>query len=304
MDQFTPEDIEENMDAFAAATLAREFVPTPHHPQQALVVLDGSNQDVSVLGFAGELGRRFGTGLVVMRTGRRQGQPATTAGGEGIAMREVPGGANTGNPADRIASTWEREHCDLAVIAAPHGENFEDLGDASIGSTLDLLLARRDVPIFVVREPRADPSLDFKCLMVPLNLPGEVQSRALSWAFGMVAPAGSVKLLTVADVEVLRAARKITGSDAASGTRSERTLAGLLDSEMASLAAGAQRMAAERHLQCRLDTRTGQPVETVAGWANELRGILVTSCPGCGTDMGSQRVLALLRVSRNPVLIV
>ena len=73
---------------------------------------------------------------------------------------------------------------------------------------------------------------------------------------------------------------------------------------IAGLIGALQRKASEAGYGCRVSVRSGEIVEETARLANERDGLIVTASPRKPESTAYQRVQALVRASRNPVLVL
>ncbi len=207
---------------------------------------------------------------------------------------------------EQILDLAKQQSCDLIVTAAPYLDDYNQLGSASTGTNLDMLLRGRHIPLLVIREPYEKIDQCLEHLVVPLSFLGEHGSLALSWGLKLLSEAsGKLHLLAIVDTEAIEAVGSVAGDAVDLEEIDERKLAGLVKPDIAGLVAAAQRSAAEANVGCRVSVRTGQPVEQVLAFAREQeRSLLVTGCPEDCSATGYLRVQALIRESPDPVLVV
>jgi nucleotide-binding universal stress UspA family protein len=313
MDMTDAEDrsLEESIGSFEAAMHAIE--PDLYEPrlERMLVVLDGSNQDSTVAGIAQALAERTSaSGLVsACYTGPDQTDleaklQETAAAIPNARALPRPPDAATRKPFEQILALAQKEQCEIILLCAPYGENFDDLGAASVGSNLDLLLARAEVPLLVIREPKADPARCLQHLLVPITPYDPELVDAAAWTLRLAGPNADIRLLAVVDKDLLSAAGGVLKNQRDFDEMDERQLAGLNRPKAAGLIAAVQRHCAGSGQGCRVSIRTGDFVPIVSEFMNEQDGIVVAQAP---RDPGAtifQRVQALTRACRNPVLVV
>ncbi|MHC5003537.1 MAG: hypothetical protein ACYTJ0_10470 [Planctomycetota bacterium] len=296
-------DFAESMHAFEAAVSAQAPRLIEPRVERILWAPDGSNQDDTASALAMMMARRLEASITVIGAGpvaeaRRKVLEELGLAGEAVALAD-------GRPAfEQILEACSARRCGLVVVNAPFGEDFEQLGDGSVGTTLDMLLARRAVPLLVVREAKADPGACLGHVLVPLTLHEPTVSEAASWALRVVDVGGDLRLLAVIDREHVEASVEAVETDVDVEELDEPVLAGIRRPEMAGLIGAVQRSAARRGLGCRVSVRVGAAVTRAAELADEREALVVTGCPRDPIATGYQRVQALLRASRNPLLIV
>ena len=323
MTEFNRDDVTDTISSFEAAVSARHQEIPAVSAQRVLAALDGSNQDAAALALASEVARRCGAaGLHLTYAYEAQADAgrdgylaerardlAAVAGGLAVTYSRAaaPPGAAPARSFQQILDLAAEERCDLITAPAPYLDDFEQLGTASTGTTLDVLLRRRGgVPLLVVRRAFADVTRCLDHVVLALNLLGERGAPALAWALRLVTPAsGTLHLLALADTEVIEAAGPLIGRTIGPGGVDERELAGLVKPETAGLVAAAQRRAAETGTTCRVSVRLGQPVEELVAFTRDLeRSLVVVGCPEQCSTTGYLRVQALIRESADPVLVV
>ena len=322
MTDFDDDDITDTMSSFEAAVSARHQ-EIPHlSPPKVLAALDGSNQDPAALALAAEVASRTGApALHLTYAYEGASDPArdeylTSRAGElsarglAFAVTHSRAGASAGTPPNRafqqILDLAARERCGLIAISAPYLEDFEQLGTASTGTTLDMLLRHRRTPVLVARNAFHDIVRCLDRVVVPMNLLGERGADALAWALRLVTPdSGGLHLLALVDAESAAVTERAGGKTLAPHGSDEIELAGLVKPDTAGLVAAAQRHATEAGIACRVSIRVGAPVDEVVKFTGALeRSLIVTGCPDHCSATGYLRVQAIIRESDNPVLVV
>ena len=280
MNESNDDELDESMDSFEAALSARPIALPKITPQPICLALDGSNQDAAAQTLAEALAAHLSVRI----------------------HRVVPPG--DGPAFQTIIDECRAAQCGLIVVPAPFREDFAELGAASIGTNLDLLLHRRETPLLVVRDPDRDAVEALEEVVLPLSFVAHDDARAAAWAFHALAPRGRLHLLAVADTETLAKSNQMIADALELKDIDQSALAGLGQPEMAGLVAAVQRHAAEVDVGCRLSIRVGPPAETVAEFANELDCVLLTACPRDEYAPAYSRAHCLIRQSRNPVLVI
>ncbi|MGC1480824.1 MAG: hypothetical protein WA771_09995 [Chthoniobacterales bacterium] len=276
MNEVSDTELDDSMDRFEAASNAHSVLLPQIELNQVLVAPDGSNQDTLTAALADHF--------------------------------EVPvqSADVTGNdpPYRQILQQAAAIRAGLIVVPAPFREDFAELGAASIGSNLDLLLHHRATPLLVVRDPARDLAALVREIVIPLSVVAADDIRAAAWAFRALTPRGRIRLLAVADTERLVRDRHVSTETLEFDTLDESDLSGLDQPEMAGLVAAVQRHAAETDVGCRVSIRVGQSVKATAEFTNDLQCLIVATCPLGSDPSGVQAIHALTRLSKNPILIV
>ncbi len=271
-------ELDESMDSFEAAFTARRIDLPDITPLPLCLAPDGSNQD--------EPARRLAEILAAQLE---------------VELHRLAPPAGDTPPFQHIVDGARAAGCGLIVVPAPFAEDFAELGAASIGTNLDLLLSRRATPLLVVRDPERDIEATLREVVLPLSFVARDDALAAAWAFRALAPHGRLHLLAVVDP----AHPTPQTADALELAEfGESALAGLGQPEMAGLVAAVQRHAAKQNVGCRVSVRVGDAVETVAAFANDLECLLVTTCPCDEGSPSLSQAHALIRQSRNPVLVL
>lgn len=280
MNEASDDELEESMESFEAAFSARRVVLPEIDARPLCLALDGSNQDAAASALADIL-----------------------AGHLSVEVHRIAP-PDEGPAFHHIIERCRAEKCGLIVVPAPFREDFAELGAASIGTNLDMLLGHRETPLLVVRDPGRDMEKTAHEVVIPLSFVAHDDARAAAWAFHALAPRGRLHLLAVADPGTIAQTSRMVADALDLKDLDEAALAGLGQPEMSGLVAAVQRRAAEVNAGCRLSVRVGPAAETVATFANELDCLLLTTCPRDPNAPAYSRAHSLIRQSRNPVLIL
>ncbi len=205
---------------------------------------------------------------------------------------------------EQILAIGRVEQCGLIIACAPYLEDIGELGQESIGSNLDMLMSRARIPLLVVREPKSDPTSCFHDVLLPILPLDEKDAEAAGWGVRLVSEGGTIRLLLVADTDTLGRMGQLLGEYVDAHALDPDVLADLEARENAGLIAALQKHAAETGLGCKVTARTGDVVPAVIEVANAADRLVVVRCPRDRASAGYQRVQALVRESRNAVLIV
>lgn len=319
MTDFSRDDVSDTVSSFEAAVSAPNLDIPAMAPKTILLALDGTNQDGAAVALAAAVAGRAGAGAIhltyayegpsdpareqYLAEQARQLAARAAALSVTYSRGEVPAGAEPPRSFQQILDVAGKRNCDLVVMAAPYLDDYVQLGTASTGTNLDMLLRHRRTPLLAVREAYPDVERCLDHLIVPLNLTWEHGPELLGWAFKLAAPgSGSIHLLAIADTHAKTAA---AGGAVVDEEIDELQHAGLAQAPGAGLVAAAQRRAADLNLTCRVSVRIGQPLEKLLSFAHEQeRSLIITGCPENCSATGYLQVQALIRESPDPVLVI
>lgn len=310
MTDFSNRDIDATVNQFEAAASARLIDLPKIEVSRMLLALDGSNQDRAVLKLGRAFASRLGCGIALTYAYEQRGidldkehylaEQAATLGASGpaVALARAEG---SGRAFAQLLELVANEECGLVALPSPYLEDFRDLGRSSVGSTTDVLLHRRALPLLIVRKPAETVRDRLEHIVLPLNLLSPRIAESAAWALKLVPESGIIHLLAVVDDEMLEKMRHL-GETFRAAEMDEAMLAGLGQPDIAGLVAVMQRRAAEAGVDCRVTVRHGDLIPAVVEFANSEPHLVII---GCGSESsGFQRALSLLRDSVNPVLIV
>ena len=305
-------DLRSSMGAFEAALAAQVPELTLAELRRILVMVDGSNQDTLSVELAKGLARNDGDEILLGYAYEGARDPASEA-----ALAERAAGLESAGLRVRvlerpeapelrshqlILGMIEREQPQLIVCDAPYLEDFEELGTDSVGSNLDVLMARSPVPLLVVRDPRLEAAACLERIIVPVTPWDAELVQAGAWAERMLTPGGTVRVLAVVDEERLRLAG--VPEPFAVDEADEQMLAGLHKPALAGLIAAMQKRASETGHNCRVSVRSGELPAVILRYAESSPGLIVAATPRDPQAPLYQRTQALVRGSRWPVLVV
>ncbi len=295
-------EIHSTIEAFEAASTAQTTLLPEVSLRRILLVLDGSNQDQTSEAFARILARRENSELQLLwayagetiaeREGYLRQRSRAIQQEDDLVAGILDRGENRAKrPVEQILEIMPT--FDLAVVCAPYQEDFSELGQQSVGSVLDILMARAPGPVLAVREPKEDPQKCLRQTLLPLTPVLETSALAASWAL-YLGRQGDVQLFAITPAPP-------QGNEDAP----QKVAAALRRPDVAGLVAAVQRRAAEEDTECRVELRLGEGLELLAEAVNEQdQVVVVPCCPRDPEKAAYQRVQALLRVSRNPLLVV
>lgn len=151
-----------NVEAFEAALAAgREKVVTPQWPKSCLAVLDGSNQDTTTLSLTASLATRHATNILI--TAGRFGadraadeeaaidQAISLLAGQGVAAEGVL--SDLAESHDRILAVIDKRASEICLLPCPFSHDLDALARTTLGTVVEVCLARARVPVVIVRGP-------------------------------------------------------------------------------------------------------------------------------------------------------
>ena len=309
MEAFDEQELRENMDLFTASLASERVTLASPQLHTIIVALDQSNQDAATEGMAVALAQRYGARLhltcaaLVWDEAKAQ---YVSERQQALAERglQVTHSREEGSPVEQILEADRSEQADLIIFCAPYLEDFLALGYESVGSNTDLLLRRSTTPLLIVREPHDDADACLRRVLCPLTQHEREDLAEASWALTVLAPGGHLRILGVADEEAIAMAEHLVGQHIELHAFDLNLLAGMNAPKSAGLIAALQRRTQEAHLGCTVTVEAGEFVARVAAHANAEPCLVVLGGLQTGADLMSQRLYALVRALRHPVLVV
>jgi hypothetical protein len=313
MNETEDRDVQETMAAFEAAVSAEHIDLTYPGIERILLALDGSNQDGTTEELALLLARRHQAALHLVYGYGGAAEAAkdgylrdriTALQETGLDVQPADTG-DAGAPWEKILSASRNHQSDLVVVDAPYLEDFVELGTASIGTNLDILVHRSTTPLLIARAPRSTEAAGhlFRRLVLPAARTAAENAAAASWAFQLVEEGGTLDVLLIAETANLEAVAHLL-ADVDIGNLDEETLLALENKEQAGLIAAIQRRAAHTDIRCKVHTHTGEVLGAVNTFTAGHACIAVLGRPERRDSEDFQKIVALIRASMNPVLVI
>lgn len=304
-------DVTDSVHAFEAAVSAQKTTLTIPTIERVLVAIDGSNQDDTTVGIAAGIARAHGAALFVAYAPENESQPhddlldvrvraLTEAGTKAEAVRTD----HTRRSFDQILDAADQTNAQMIVVDAPYLDDYESLGEASVGTNLQMLMSKATVPLLVVREPLDDPTECLAHVLLGVTLHRIENGPAAEWALALLKGGEELRVLAVVDRDALHHVEIDPGEELDLADTDPEFLAGVRGPNIAGLIAAVQREAVARSLGCRVSVRTGEVVPAMSDFANHITRIVVAACPRDPAHAAYQRVEGLIRASKNPVLVV
>ncbi|MBX3270489.1 MAG: hypothetical protein KF729_09525 [Sandaracinaceae bacterium] len=303
-------DLNDSIGQFESALSGEKAELVSPDPRTLLLAIDGSNQDPTTIALAGEVGRRLKARVVVMMGG--EGEP-TDAQREKVkaAAAELaaqPYALETDTifktapaPAQQILAAQQKLAADLVILPAPYLRDVGLLGDESLSSPVDMLLAECTAPMLLVREPLDDPKAALARVLIPMTVYVPSLGAAAGWAFKLVDAGGMVELYAVADEAAAQDAKKLLGVDeeltADALVRAESKLAG-------GMIAAVQRKGTETGVDVVVDVAAGKALQLTMARVHEGPCVVCTGAPMDRTSRAFSRAYNVALRSKYPVLVV
>jgi len=194
-------DVDESMRMFERSKIGGAAIPI-ETPQQLLLVLDGSPQDLTAAEAAKYLHNRFGTETLVLDAREREHIQSDLAPGR---AGQIPGAfaieRPSGDSYDAILAAIDQHPVDFVIVPCPFGRSFEQVGIDSVGTVIDVLLARCPHPLLVIRRDDQQLAAATHDVSMVVGAECEVVNKAAAWAFGLADSSAMVTLNLVIEKE-------------------------------------------------------------------------------------------------------
>ncbi len=268
--------VEEQVEAFEEALLGKLGLEVPK-VETILLALDRSNQDELVTTLGRVLSQRLSASLVV--TG---GFPEALADEAEKYVSEVrqrlkAAGSDarvlwpTGEESfDKILRTVDEAEAELLVLPAPYFRELESLGAESVGTNMDVILARSPIPVLVVRGPEPQPEEVLGHLHLAVFDGSPLSKLAAEWAI-LLAKEGRLDTLAVVEEEFV----EIMEEALAPEKITEEELAERLSRELIPLVSAVLRHCEEMEIPCDVKYVTGDLVEAILKRGDKKGGMIV-----------------------------
>ncbi len=189
------DDIHRSMAIFQRAEVGPPIPLSPIRPARVLLALDGSPEDRQVELLAARLRERCECQIGVL-DGRRPEERSDAHAAE-LAARlacDIVECDATGGGFSRILAAVEHWNASLVLLTCPFGGGFVDLGVDSVGTDIDVLLARCPVPLLVVRAPFDEDAKVLDSVKIVFSGENLAASLAVRWSLGLLARKGHLTL--------------------------------------------------------------------------------------------------------------
>lgn len=299
-------DVDESMRMFEKSKVGNADSLRMIEPSRVLLVLDGSNQDVTGRQAAQYLRERFNTETLVLDAQTVEAGTETTATIAVEAAAEISGARplqrSEDEPYEKILAACQQHQFDLVILPCPFGRSFDDVGTDSAGTVIDVLLSRCPVPMLVIR--RDDQLLSLAVCTIAVIVGGEcdAEAKAASWAFGLADKESAVTLNLVVEREQFQNIRSIVEALSPGTSINESELQAALAKTHQALHAAMANTAAAKGCEYNLVPQAGE--EAPPNLAAETRNMLLVLPLEVDDRFGQGFVQDRIRRSPHPVLVV
>ncbi|MFN7131072.1 MAG: universal stress protein [Myxococcales bacterium] len=299
-------DLSESMGAFESALVKKQVQIRLPELKRVLVAIDRSNQERTAVRLAAGLAKRLDARIGVIyaneQAGERELSYAKMIAGELCAapLKCESEAIQTSGPlpSHQILAAQERFKADLIIAPAPYLRDVGLLGDESLGSVADMLMAETPVPLLFVRHPVDDVEALFQRSLLAMTVHVEEAELAAGWAFRLLDKGGEISVQAVADAALMGEAARLLGTSDAQDVLERAEMR-----EVGPLVAAIQKYAVDHDLQAHVDVKVGNPVELAATAANDGGRLVFMGAPSDRTHVAYHRVQDILLRSKNPVLV-
>lgn len=197
-------DLQNSMDLFERADVGVTHSVPLNPPSHVLVVLDGSTQDTAAVRLATKLKARLSCELTWAFVPTADSSTLSSDHRQLLDSAEAKEASTNvsreNETAQQILTIVEESVADLLIVPCPFGRDFEEIGEDSTGTVIDLLAARCTIPFVTIRRPDVvdtDPTAHVRIVLTGENPAAEL---AASIAAGLVQPNGKLELLLLVEV--------------------------------------------------------------------------------------------------------
>lgn len=197
-------DLQTSMDLFERADVGVTQAIPQKRPGHVLLVLDGSTQDAAAVSLAIRMKARLSCQLtwafVPTADSSTLASDHREMLNEATAKETSTNVSKENDTANQILQVVTESAADMLIVPCPFGRDFEEIGEDSTGTVIDLLAARCKIPFIAIRRPDivdVDPTGHVRLILTGENAAAEL---AASFAAGLVQPDGKLELLLLVEV--------------------------------------------------------------------------------------------------------
>jgi len=296
------EAVEESMGMFSRAKVSSVAPVDPRRPGHVLLALDGSSQDPLGTAIARQFQERFDSAVSVVDA--RENVPSNEFAARIASSMDANALPKTaGDSFEQILTAVGESQCDLLITPCPYGRDLETVGPNSAGTVIDVLLARSPVPILVVRKPYEPQGDLFRRVLMILTAENEAAPAAASWAAGLIAARGVLRLVLVLEREMYQNIHALMESIAPDVDVSTTSLSQALAQTHMRLHRSLQKTAAEHGFEHKLKLQVEGEAGSLTVEDERSHPLIVLALER--SDHASQgSVQSRIRLSPNPILVV
>lgn len=280
----TDKNLKEQMAQFEAARITAPVELEPQRVNKVVAVHDGTDQDATVDALAKAMAERVGAELVSLSP-LAGGQ----AGGQQDALPDLLAAAGAG---------------DVLVLPSPFGRDYEAVGQDSLSTTVDVLLAKSEAAICIARAAVEDAAHTITHPLVALQIDRHRKVNATALALAFAKGGGEILLLSTVDPHNRLRDEELLARNLDPRDLSPEVLEGLATARAAALTAELQRHAGDWDIEPRVHFAVGDTVELALEENEERLGMLVVGRDRDARHEEAQRARRLVLASPYPVLLV
>ncbi len=279
-----PNDLDREVDASMRMFEKSKVGPAPEiapiKPARILLILDGSPQDQTGIDAASHLRNEFNVETLVLdarqpkASSSSEDPPGESLPAEdqnadaeiedlAIAAAESISGARplkrkAEDAYDAILNTVNEHAVDLLILPCPFERSFEDVGADSAGTVIDVLLARSNCPMLIIRRDDQRLAECAHTISMVVGSECEMAKRAAGWVFAMASKAAAVSLNLVIEKEQYQNIKSIIEALAPDASFDPQAFSDALTKTHQSIHESMSKTAASRGLDYRLRPQAGE----------------------------------------------
>jgi len=295
-------DVESFMKAFERSQVGEVASAHPRQPQHVLLVLDASSQDATGMAVSRQLQSVFDCRISVVdaRDSVESNDLTEQAAKELGGVECIKG---TGDAFQQVLDAVEQVEPDLVIVPCPFGRDLEAVGPDSVGTVIDVLLARLHIPMLVIRQPFEQVAQAFERLLLLIIGENEVAPLAAGWAAGLVSQGGRCDLLLVLEEEFFQNVQDVLAAIDPQVKVSHESVEGAMAATQTRLHRSLQKTAQEQGFEHDLFVLRDDEPQATAMQDDPRHPLLVLALERA--DHASQGLVRdRIRWSSNPVLVV
>jgi hypothetical protein len=305
------DNLNSSMGHFEAALVKAKIDLKAPKLERVLLAVDRSNQDPTAIALAAAVAMQAkATVSVVLAEEGGQTSPGRDYVIECVGRLKERGAtaealtqATTGLAHQQILAAREAVGAQLIVVPAPYARDINVLGDESLSSAIDALLAESKAPLLLVRHPREDIASCLKEVVVAATLHVKEAVEPARWALSLTQPEGQLTLLAVADRDTVAEAAALLGEQVDRSALNEEALKRAELRAVGALASAIQQRGAAANLQSTVDVRAGKPAAVIAAFADERHCLVCVGRSDDRTSPAYHHTVDLILKAHHPVLV-
>ena len=277
----TDKNLQEQMAQFEAARITAPVELLPQSVGKIIAVHDGTDQDATVDVLAKAMAERTSAELETI--------DPQASGGEDEVLAALLGAAG---------------ESDVLVVPSPFGRDYEAEGQISLSTTIDLLIAKSEASICIVRAPIEDAMHVISNPLVALQIDRHRKVQATALALTFAKDGGEILLLSTVDPQNALRDEELLSRNLDPSDLSPEVQSGLATARAAALTAELQRHAGEWDVTPLVHFALGDTVELMLEENEKRCGMLVAGRDRDACNEEAQRARRLVLKSSSPVLLV